>query len=147
MLSYYNRGSLLLIVSLAIFSIALTTAGFIWFQLRGLQTSGREPPQTSPSPLSSRLDVLNPTIDIDTRLADQTNVVHANLIDPLRQYYATQDKQLKHVAVTATEDEAYPASVTLTIGSGGLSGEEISFLYNLTRWTPSMLDNQREESE
>lgn len=146
--SHHNRGSLLLNVSLAIFIIALAAAGYVWYQLRESQTSGRqEAPPTSSSPQTSHTDVLSPKIDIDLQLADQTDIVNANLIDPLRQYYATQDKQLKRIAVTAIEDDAYPASITLLVGGSTLGDEEISFLYDLTRWTPSMLDNQREESE
>jgi hypothetical protein len=135
-----EKGSILLSLSLLIFCLALAAVGIAWFLSHDpLPASTREEPQSS---VSADRDVLSPLVNIESELASEEEKIQTNLVTRLRQHYATQNDRLTTIDVAAHDDEKYPARVTLTIVSPEATEREVSFLYDLTPWTASMLDNQ-----
>lgn len=142
-----QRGSILLKASLLIFILCLTAAGAVAWRLRQNAAHSVTPDSPHPSLTLPQDNVLSPDIEIDIQLAKQQEELQENLIDPLRQYYATQDTRLTHIQVAAVDNETYPIEVTVALANEDLGSEERLFLYDLTPWNPSMLDNQPEETE
>ncbi len=131
---------MLLGVSFLIFCLALAAVGIAWFlSHRPDPASTLEQPQSS---VSADRDVLSPTVNVDSELASEEEKIQTNLVTRLRQHYATQNDRLATIDVAAHDDEKYPARVTLIIVSPEATEREVSFLYDLTPWTVSMLDNQ-----
>jgi zinc transport system permease protein len=135
----YSAGSALLGISLVVFSISLALAGFIWYQ--DTSPVSLDPTAIPTSSAADAVDVLSPQITIDETLAEETATIQTNLITPIRQYYATQDERLAAIAIVPHDDETYPALVSLTLVAPEKEPRTISFLYDLSHWKPSHLDN------
>lgn len=146
-----QRGSILLSVSVIIFLISLTAAGGAWYVRQSRQLTDTALPSLAPAP-DSLTAVLDPTVTVDRELESERANLHKNLITPLRQYYATKDERLAaiHVAPLPVEDEdevedtdnTERARVSLRVIPPEGEEQTISFRYDLTPWTPSMLDNE-----
>jgi hypothetical protein len=135
-----SRGSILLSLSLVIFIGSLLAAGTVMYLVRS-QRSGT--PAVLPS-TDTVDDVLTPAVTLDPAFESERGNVQTNLIGPLREYYATREERLAEVTVAKPLDEgsSHPARVSLQILSPNGEARMVSFGYDLSPWTPSMLDNE-----
>lgn len=142
--SHNHNGSILLFLSVIIFSGALAAAAITWyFTNKSIPASS---PQESPMPAEQTetpIDFLSPQTEIDADLNDNKDTLQKNLITPLRLYYATQNERLTTIKVQSNDDEKYRIRVSLTLVKDLSQAERtITFLYDLSPWNPSQLDNQ-----
>lgn len=138
-----NQGSLLLFVSSIIFIGCLAAAGFTWYYLH---QSAPISPASSPTPVNGGSEsVLHPLVEIDPLLTDDQAIIQKNLITPLRQHYATREERLVAVRVAPHDDETYPIEVVLTLRYDATE-EKVSFLYDLSPWNPSLLEQHSEDN-
>lgn len=134
-----SAGSTLLGVSIVVFTISLALAGFIWYQGRTIAVTPATPTPTGVAAGAS--DVLSPSITINPSLLEKAATIQTNLITPVRQHYATRDERLAALTIVPHNDAKYPTKVSLTLIAPDGVSHTISFLYDLSHWTPSHLDN------
>ena len=153
-----QQGSILLNISIIIFLISATSAGYVAWQLRHTNSSilpdyitsqlaQPEDPQTIEDPTQQQ-NTLMPNITIDSSLTNHRSNLEKQLISPLRLYYATREQRLQAINIDPTEKENFLALVTLTLIKEN-TPENIEFLYVDTQdektdfpaWEPSMFDN------
>jgi hypothetical protein len=136
------KGNIIVSVCLVVFLASLAAAGMVWYQLRGGEASALIP-SNSPAPAGrSTANLLNLAVTIDEELKSEQSAIQSNLINPLRQHYATQQDRLLRVTVQPSADEEYPAAVTLRLASPAGDERDVVFGYDLSPWKPSMLDNE-----
>lgn len=141
--SVRQAGTILLGVSLIVFICSMAVAAVIWWQLRGQQLVAG---LTTSSPLpAEQTDVLSPAVTVDPKLEGERANLQTNLVEPLRNYYATKRERLTTITIEALpedEEKSYRAKVWLNTLSPTGEEQRLSFPYDLSPWNPSMLDNE-----
>lgn len=133
-----QTGSIILSFALIIFIISLALAGYVLYRRQiVVYFSSHQPTATADIPPDNN-DPLSPKITIDPTLADQSDIIHSNIIEPMRQYYATRSQRLNSISVTSSTESSFQVTVTLTEDN---DSNTISFESDGSQWTPTLLED------
>lgn len=137
-----QTGSLILSLSIIFFLVSLTLAGYIFYRhwIIAYSASHQSTVTTTTSPDN---DPLNPEITIDPVLSDQSDTIHTNIIEPMRQYFATRTQHLKSISITNSSESLFQVTITLTDKENVNS---ISFESDGSQWTPTLLEDSPPEA-
>lgn len=149
-----QRGSILLTVSLLLFLVSATAAGYVALKTNENLSRAIAPaflvaatvaPSINPS---ASTDPLLPPLSLESPLEQKREEMTQQLFEPLRQYYATKTERLKSVSVSVAKKPHF-AEVTYVLSAVSAT-ETHTFFYDLEKktgrlpvWNLSLLDNTR----
>ena len=133
-----QTGSIILSFALIIFIISLALAGYVFYNRQIVVYFSADQSTATADITPDDNDPLNPKITIDPALADQSDTIRANIIEPMRQYYATRPQRLNSISVTNSTDSSLQVTVILTEDN---NSNTISFESDGSQWTPTLLED------
>lgn len=145
------QGSIMMSLAVIIFLLSLGAAAFITWQLQGLPWANNLSARAlAPVPVASNAIPLTPGLTIAPELEQYRPQIMSELVDPLRQYYATKTERLGDIAVAVSNVKKYAAKIRIELQTE--VGQNTATFYfgaakdgaaQFTPWDPSAFDQTK----